>query len=831
MSRRSRSRSRPTAAPPGTSPTGSPDEHPLDRIPRWVPPVVFAVATLLLFREFVFSDEMLVGTDTLALGYMARAFFADALSAGSFPLWNPVILGGTPFLESLAGGDSLYPPSLLLLLVMETYRSLGWKLVLHVFLAGLFMYGWLRALGISRGGSMVGGLGFLLAPYMVTLVFPGHDGKLFVTALTPLVFWMTELSLRRPSPLLPLAGLGGAVALVILTTHFQMAYFLFGGVGAYALFRTVERAREGGGWPPPLRRFGLFLLFSVIGAGAAGVQLLPAFDYVTSDSRRAATTVEADAAEARAYSSSWSLHPEEIASLAVPEFVGSSVGGAEWTSETYWGRNPFKLNHEYLGIVLLLLGAISFLGAPGRGTRWFLTGMGAVVLLFTLGAHTPVWRIFYEVVPGISLFRAPSMAIFLPGFALATLAAFGVDRGVRMARSEEERTRLHRLLLGGMGVLALGWLLAMSGVLWSLWFGVFDPGLTEAKADAFRRAGPFITRGFFLALLLAGALAATWWGYARSALPAGALVALLGLLVAVDQIRVNDPFLGTMDYFQWSQPDGNVRFLLERQREELPFRVFSMMDNQGQDVTPGMHGLELAGGHHPNDLLRYREVIGMEGSGVPMNLATFNPNVLRILNVRYILWPVSTLSEIEGAIPLQELTFADGRVYSAIYRYPDLPRARVVGSAQVVSEVESLELVLDPERFDPATETVLVEAPPIPPGGREVRGQARWLERTPNRLRLSVESTGPAILVLSENWSPGWSARVDGVETPVLRADHTLRGVALPGGTHEVELTFRGPRLRAGLTLTLLSSLLLLGTAVGGVLRDRTGRERADSTG
>ena len=130
-------------------------------IPRLLPPVLYGVVTLLLFRSFVFSDAMLVGQDTLGLGYMAREFYANALGQGTFPLWNPIILGGTPFLESLAGGDSLYPPSVLLLLVMATYRALGWKLVLHVFLAGLFMFGWTRSLGRSRAAALLAGLAYL----------------------------------------------------------------------------------------------------------------------------------------------------------------------------------------------------------------------------------------------------------------------------------------------------------------------------------------------------------------------------------------------------------------------------------------------------------------------------------------------------------------------------------------------------------------------------------------------------------------------------------------------------------------------------------------------
>ena len=146
---------------------------PTVHIPIWLPPILFAGLAVILFREFIFGEEMLFGSDTLGLGYVARAFYADALTElGSFPRWAPLILGGTPFIEALASGDSLYPPSLLLLLLTEPYRALGWKLVLHVALAGLFMFGWIRSIGASRSAAVFGGTAYMLAPYLVSLVQP-----------------------------------------------------------------------------------------------------------------------------------------------------------------------------------------------------------------------------------------------------------------------------------------------------------------------------------------------------------------------------------------------------------------------------------------------------------------------------------------------------------------------------------------------------------------------------------------------------------------------------------------------------------------------------------
>jgi len=95
-------------------------------VPTWLPPALFIGLTLLLFRTFVFGNEMLFGSDTLGLGYVARALYAESVHTfGAFPRWAPDILGGTPFLEALSAGDSFYPPSLFLLLVMEPFRALG----------------------------------------------------------------------------------------------------------------------------------------------------------------------------------------------------------------------------------------------------------------------------------------------------------------------------------------------------------------------------------------------------------------------------------------------------------------------------------------------------------------------------------------------------------------------------------------------------------------------------------------------------------------------------------------------------------------------------------
>jgi hypothetical protein len=845
-----RTRRRTTATPgEGAAPTRASAEL---RIPRWLPPVLYGAATLWLFRAFVFSNDMLFGSDTFglpgSLGYVARKFFADALRDGTFPHWNPQILGGTPFLESLAGGDTLYPTSLLLVL-MEPHRALGWKLVLHVFVAGLLMFGWVRALGCSRAAALVAGLAYGLAPFLVSFIDAGHDGKVFVISLSPLLFWAAERTFQKRG-LLRYVGVALVIALIMFTTHFQMAYFLFGGVGLYYLFRVWQTWRGVGhegvpdapaGGRAAARHLALFLSAAVAGVAVAGIQLIPAFDYLLEYSRRTATTVGAAEQDNVAYSSTFALHPEEVMSYVVPEFPGNDAARSGWAAGTYWGRNGLKNNHEAAGLVVLLLAGISFFGAPRRGLRLFLVGLGVLALLFALGRHTPVWRIFYEVLPGISLFRAPGMASFLFGFALVTLSAFGTDRVLAMAAGQrgESLDRAMRYLWIAVGVIALLMLLAASGALFSLWTSVVYRQMLDFQIDTLARARPFIVRGFFVSTLIAAATAGSVWAARKGYLQPVGVLSLLGLLVAIDALRVDAAFVHTLSqrtgltFQQWSAPDQGTQFLQQRQAADDPFRIASPLEPQ--DVKPGMYGLELATGHHPNDLARYRELIGMRGSGSADNLGAVDPtgaivrgsaNVIRLLNVRYMLIPGIVPDSLMAAfgwdglnarIVHQEQSANGAQV---VYEVDALPRARLVAEAEVVPDDRAVARILDPG-FDPARTAVLPEAPPITLPGGQASGEVIWTERGLNRMSLDVRSDGPALLVLADNWFPSWHARVDGVDAPVLRAYHTLRAVPLEAGQHTVELYYESPMLRDSLLLSLGALALLIAVAVVSLVRSR----------
>ena len=80
----------------------------------------------------------------------------------------------------------------------------------------------------------------------------------------------------------------------------------------------------------------------------------------------------------------------------------------------------------------------------------------------------------------------------------------------------------------------------------------------------------------------------------------------------------------------------------------------------------------------------------------------------------------------------------------------------------------------------------------------------------PDRVELSANADGRALVVLSDVHMPGWKATVDGREAPVERVDYLLRGVPVDAGEHRIVLEYRPASWRIGWIVSLLAALGLL---------------------
>ena len=156
-----------------------------------------------------------------------------------------------------------------------------------------------------------------------------------------------------------------------------------------------------------------------------------------------------------------------------------------------------------------------------------------------------------------------------------------------------------------------------------------------------------------------------------------------------------------------------------------------------------------------------------------------------------------------------------------------LPRVWLVADAEAVDGEEALRRISgqSEQPFDPKRTALLEvaanELPSLPGGPISPDASARLLEEEPNRLVIETQSVTPALLVVSEVIYPGWVATVDGRETLIHATDFILRGIAVPAGTHRVELRYIAPAARNGALISLLSLGLIGALALWSVKNSR----------
>ena len=762
------------------------------------------ICTLILFREFLFSDHMLFGTDAIPSGYMHRKFYADFFRGHhEIPRWDPYVLGGLPFIDGMHG-DTFYVTTFLKFL-LPVHRAMGYKLVLHIFLAGVFMYYFLRSIRLNRYGSAFGALAYMFGCNLVTLVYAGHDAKMFVISLVPLMFLCLEKAMERRTVSYFLA-LGGVVGLSILTSHVQMTYFALWGVGLYFLFRLFYIHRGEANSRTTLRLFGLFVVSMAVALALGSVQLVPAYIYTSKFSVRGIKT-------GFEHATSWSWHPEDLMSLVVPEF--SNYFKAPHDS-FYWGRNPGKWSNEYPGFIPLLFALFALVFRRDRSILFFVA-IGVLAAIYAMGAHTPIFRLFYHLVPGVKKFRAAGMIAFYISFPVCVLGSMWCSFLTSGGMGSNESRRTIRLTgyLCAAGIFLALLISVKTGGLLSSWTNLFYREISRPEFAYKRQVMalniPHFVHGVWITAGLLLVTSALMWAQIRRKISPVGFIGLIGLLVLFDTWRIDAEFIQPVPPRKYLRPDQTVLALQQLAEERGPFRVMNARAYSPNFL--GVHGIEDVLGFHDNRLQWFESFCG--GPGFPYLYLTpkegqrvDNP-FLNLLNVRYILYRPDSQSAVE-----------------MIENPGALDRAFVASTYEVLTDEEAILKRIQDEGFNYREVVLLEEDPQVEVAGNEIEkaGTVESIQYVGNDVVIHVKMERPGFLVLSDNYFPYWRAFEGEREHKIYKTDCTLRSVFLKAGTHEVIFTYRSIPYEVTRWISLsvgLFLLALLGARVAPRFRSR----------
>lgn len=746
-------------------------------------------------------------SDQYIAGYPFREFAAASLRAGEgIPQWNPYLMGGMPYIAAMHG--DIFYPTFLLRMVLPTDVAMTWGMILHLMLAGIATYAFLRAIGVGFHAAVVGGIAYMMSGQVASLVSPGHDGKLFVSALLPVTMLVLTWGIRDGKRfawglLAIIVGLG------VLSPHPQLLQYLllasgawalmlaFGGMGAAALPRSDA-----------LKRLGFALGAVLLGMAMGAVQYLPVREYVDWSPRAGGRDY--------AYATSFSMPIEELINTYLPQFSG--------ILEKYWGRNVIHLHSEYLGAGVLFLAATAFargLVAERRRLLWFFAGLMVVSLFWALGGNTPFYHLVYALVPGSKFFRAPSTIFFVTTFAVAVLAAFGTERVLR--------AEVRRGWLLGAGAVGLGIaLLASVGAFQQLALSIAMPQALDRVDDNTRDVVSGAWRSF---VFLAGTVGIAY-AVGRRKLGAG----VAGWLLAA--VTVADLWSVERQYFKFSAPAAELYAsdpaIEHIQAEPEPVRVIANAFEAGAVYhDPNLdfdglmaHGVRVVLGYHGNELGRYQKLVDKDRGYRQIG----NPTLWGLMNVKYI-YTNSAETGIPGARavvgPVQTAAGTTVWLHELGTEHPFAWVAPIIAKFPDESVLEAFNAptfpyravaLLPPESTTPAVELTSLPSP--------LALRTRTSGYKPGAFTVELEEPAPegAALVVSENYYPGWTATVDGQPAKAERANLTLMAVALPAGARQVEFRFDSAPYHTGRGITLAVLALALLLLVGGGLADRRAR-------
>ncbi len=793
---------------------------------------IFLVASACFFRLIAQPDSLVVdgarpsidhanpgdprpiGNDLTFVFLPHHMWIGRIISAfGHLPFWDARGFGGRPLVGNPQAGV-FYPP--VWVAWFGPPCALGWLTVGHLVWGGLGAYVLLRSFAQGRWAATVAAGTYLASPFLLAHTFEGHYPHVWAAAWYPWAFWafgQARLERRRGRLLLPVI-----LALTFLAGHPQewlllvLALSVWGVADVFAVWRTRGTGRA-------TSRLCLWGAAAALSLGLAAIELAPQLGV------RPWLLRDHDALARTSIPRRYHLQALNGFQLLSPTALG---GPAD-----YFGHDNYWETLLSIGLVPLLLATLAVLRHPDRKLvrAWLL--LVGLAFWFACGRALLLYTAAYYVVPAMSWFRVPARTLFLANLGAAVLAGLGVQAlAIRLVDRRNWR-RFAAWCGAFMFLIVLALYLIGPARHPQSFSRTVEAARRVIEDDCFR-----FTLGGLAALLALGCVP----HLRRAPRLAGGLIGLLALGElgwhgnSLLQVAPAEQFVG-------ADPVSAALARLEPESDGARHARIKARDNFYSDLSAVCHGFEKS---NVNDVFQIDHAALLYELLYPvasrrrlkhddlMNEAVedfrrqVRQSVFDRMGVAHL---VSDRVEPGPGWPVAARGNWNGREFVIQANPGRLPIAYVVPTAIIAPS----EGPFDPGQFVriDTRRAVLMESDPLRDIGLSARQPftpAEWARSDPDHSALIVTTAAPGLLVVGDTWMPGWSARVDGVLTDVLRGNHAQRVVPLvAAGRHTITLDYRPAGFAIGFTITTASLaiwLVLCGASVIDRLRQHQSRRR-----
>lgn len=781
---------------------------------------ILAVAFLALTAFLFFCPDDIEGNvlqqhdiqQGIANGQEGKAFHE---ATGETTRWTNSLFGGMPNFQIAPS----YPAGKAIGWIWNVY-TLGLPSpanLLFAMMVGFFIM--CLCLRFKWYNALFAAIAWGFSSYFIIIIGAGHIWKFVTLAYIPPTIGGIALCYRgKYLQGVALAALFGALQLQ--SNHPQMSYYFLFVIFAMVIGWLCTAIRN-----HKMKQWGIatacIIAAGILAVGANSASLYNSYEYSKETVRgRATDLTPAPGAEtggmSRSAITAWSYGIDETLSLLIPNVKGGATikpvaGETQLLSladtdkaddlslspeelqflaqfPQYFGDQPMTNGPVYVGAFVLLL-AILALFTVNSPMKWALFGVSVLAILLSWGHNFEAFTDFFiDNFPGYNKFRAVASILVIVEFTIPLLAIMAIKK---MMETENYLERFGMVLYGvfGLGIVVcfLGWVSP----------SIFGEPYSATELQQLQEAGAFSNPQYYnilnairdtrLSLVSADSLRSlifillggvVIYLYLRRAVTNRAVfVCMLSAVMLIDLFSVGKRYVNSenftrpaLDEVTFNKTAADEAIL----KDTSNYRVY---DVPGLYSARSSYFHKTIGGYHAAKLTRYNDLLDRQ-------ISKGNMGVLNMLNTKY---------------------FLSGDQYEV---NPDaLGNAWFVDSIYYVANADKEMAALD--SLNTATVAVADEKFRSSLGNALPKVSGDTIYETsyaPNALSYKTKTGKGGIAVFSEIYFPwGWTATIDGKETPISRVNYVLRALRIPAGEHEIKFRFDPQSVRVTNNISVAS--------------------------
>lgn len=778
--------------------------------------VAFALVTLVYFSP-IMQGKRIKQHDVEMYKGMSKEIVDFKEATGEQSLWTNSMFGGMP------AWNIRVPQNSNLMWFVNKFLRIGFPHPIGaVFISMLGFFILLLVLDGNVWISFIGALAYGFTSYMFIVIGAGHNTKAVAMAyMAPVI---AGILLTYKGKYLWGAVLTAiALALEIAAGHLQITYYLLLIVICIVIAEAVDMIKSKN-YVHFLKASGILVGVAIIAIMTCTTTLYANYEFGKETMRGKPILTKNVENQTkgldRDYVTQWSYGIGETWSLMIPNAKGGASGYIGNDNPTlnecdprlrttiaqqnvYWGDQPFTSGPVYVGAIVCFLFILGLFIVDGK-YKWVLLAATVLSILLSWGKNFMEFTDFFlDYVPGYNKFRSVSMTLVMAEVCMPLLAFLALAKLLKDPETVKQNKKYLYISFGLTGGLCL--LFALSPQTFfsflssdeAMQFKQLQSGRDGAiyvtfanelenvraaifRADAFR-SFLFITISFMLILL-----------NVNGKLKSNYMFVGLALFVLIDMYPVDKRYLNNKNFidkrktdkpFAMSEIDKQIL-----QDKSLDYRVLNLTVSTFNDASTSYFHKSV-GGYHGAKLRRYQDIIDHY-------LSKQSPNywkVINMLNTRYVIYQ----DDKNKTASSNPDAFGNAWIASEI-KWVATPNDEI----DAIADTDVKNVAIVNEEFKDLVGDFTASP---------AEGVIQLIDYKPNELNYVFDSSKDELVVFSEIWTEkGWTMWIDGVKSPLMRADYILRSAIIPAGQHEIVMRYEPSIWRIGNAIQLITSLLIL---------------------